>query len=60
MGAMICPACGQEERLDRKVVLASPRPLALHRECSRGHVWHIPLVLEPRTELAPCNGEGPA
>jgi hypothetical protein len=41
---MTCPACGEEERQDRKTVLGKARPLTLHRECLSGHAWHMPLV----------------
>jgi hypothetical protein len=44
---MICPACGEEERQDRKTVLADARPLTLHRECPSGHAWHMPIVIKP-------------
>lgn len=56
---MTCPACGQEERQDRKTVLAEARPLTLHRECLSGHAWHMPLVIKPETRPAPrdCQSE---
>ena len=57
---MTYPACGQEERQDRKSVLASARPLTLHRECPSGHAWHLPLVLKPGTGPAACDCEGAA
>ena len=47
---MTCPACGQEERQDRKTALADVRPLTLHRECPDGHAWHMPLVIKAADE----------
>jgi hypothetical protein len=52
---MTCPACGQEERQDRKTVLGKARPLTLHRECLSGHAWHMPLVIKPETRPALCD-----
>jgi hypothetical protein len=49
---MTCPACGQDERQERKTVLSSPRPLTLHRECPSGHAWQLPLVIKPLMSLA--------
>jgi hypothetical protein len=57
---MTCPACGQEERQDRKVVLGTARPLTLHWECTSGHAWHMPLVIKPGTRPAPCDCEAVA
>jgi hypothetical protein len=66
---MICPACGEEERQDRKVAVwrkragpLSPTPqpqgrLVLHRECLRGHAWHMPLVIKPGARPTPCDCE---
>jgi len=66
---MTCPACGEEERQDRKVAVwrkgagpLSPMPesagrLVLHRECPSGHAWHVPLVIKPGTRPAPCDCE---
>jgi hypothetical protein len=34
---MTCPACGEEERQDRKAVPGKARPFTLHRECLSGH-----------------------
>jgi hypothetical protein len=60
---MTCPACGQEERQDRKMVLDWRKrggPPTLHRECPSGHAWHLPLVLRQGTEPAPCDCEAEA
>ena len=66
---MTCPACGQEERQDRKVAVwrkragslsstpQSPGRLVLHRECPSGHTWHMPLVTKPGTEPTLCDCE---
>ena len=55
---MTCPACGQEELEDRKTVLDWRKPgdpITLHHECPNGHAWHMPLVIKPGTEPAPCD-----
>lgn len=57
---MTCPAFREEERQDRKTVIKAARPLTLHRECLSGHTWHMPLVIKPGTEPAPCDCAGPA
>jgi hypothetical protein len=69
---MTCPACGEEERQDRKVAvwrkgggplsptLHSPGGLVLHRGCPSGHAWHMPLVIKPGTRPAPCDCEAEA
>ena len=57
---MTGPACGQEERQDCKTVLGTTRPLTLHRECTSGHAWHMPLVITPNTRPAPCDCEAEA
>jgi hypothetical protein len=30
-------------------------PPDLHRECTSGHAWHLPLVIKPETRPAPCD-----
>jgi hypothetical protein len=69
---MTCPACGEEDRQDRKVAVwrkgagplsptaQSQGRLVLHRECPSGHVWHMPLVIKPGTRPAPCDCEAVA
>ena len=57
---MTCPTGGQEERHDCKTVLGTARPLTLHRECTSGHAWHMPLVIRPNTRPAPCDSEAMA
>lgn len=57
---MICPSCGAEELHDRKRFLdwrgpGAPPPITVHRECSHGHAWHIPLVIKPNTRPAICD-----
>jgi len=66
------PACGEEERQDRKVAgwrkradplsptLQSPGRLMLHRECPGGRAWHMPLVIKPGTRPTPCDCEAVA
>jgi hypothetical protein len=55
-----CPACGEDERQERKTVLERARPLTVHHECPDGHAWHLPLALKPGTEPAPSDCEGRA
>ena len=55
---MTCPARGEEERQDGKTVLRWRKrgnPITLHRECSNGHAWHMPLVSKLGTEPVPCD-----
>ena len=66
---MTCPACGEEERQDRKVAVwrkgagplspapQSPGRLVLYRDCPSGHAWEVPLVIKPGTRPAPCDCE---
>ena len=66
---MTCPACGEEDRQDRKVAVwrkradplsatpQSPGRLVLYRECPSGHAWHMALVIKPGTRPAPCDCE---
>ena len=63
--AVTCPACGQDERQDRKGARAQRPPggrltLTLHHECPAGHAWHRPLVIPPGVRPAPCDCEGEA
>ena len=60
--AVTCPACGQEERQDRKRARSHRPPggrltLTLHHECPTGHAWHGPLVIRPGVPPAPCDCE---
>ena len=46
---MTGPACGHEERQDRKTVIdwrKRGNPITLHRECPNGHAWHVPLGIK--------------
>jgi hypothetical protein len=54
---MTCPECGQEERQERNRVLGTTGALTLHRECTSGHAWHLPLVMKPETRPAACDCE---
>ena len=63
--AVTCPACGQEERQDRKRAHPQRPPggrltLTLHHECPAGHAWHGPLVIRPGVRPAPCDCEAEA
>jgi hypothetical protein len=54
---MTCPACGEDERQDRKTVLRDARLFTLHRECPNGHAGHMPLVIKPGTQAVTCDCE---
>jgi hypothetical protein len=51
---MTCPTCGEEERQDRKTVLADARPVVCRGECLGGDAW------QSRSRSSPARNRRPA